>query len=499
MALVIAAMAALYTALPELTVATGATQAQLTWIIDGYTLALACGVLPAGGLGDRFGRRRVLLLGLVVFAASSGVSIWTSNPALLVAERIVAGLGAALVMPSTLSALTDGLPARMHSLAVGLWTGVAGTGGLLGMLGSGILVEYWGWRTVFVAFAVSAAILFVLYVTTTPAQRADGPKWDAVGSATSAAAIAALIFALIEGPLRGWTHPIVFIPAAAGCVGIVAFVIVELRTEHPLLPMNLFALRGFTSGVLSITFQFMSCFAAILLTFQYLQLMLGDSPLQAALALAPIPLPLIVGALLTPWLTKVFSLRQLVVAGQLCIAVGFFAFSAVSADADHLDLLVPQLIITTGYGLAAASSTWAIVRDAPAGKHSVAAAVNDVSRELGAAVGIAVAGSVLAAEYGRSVAERLPLVMEQLREPVSKSLATTLAVAPQNEAGVAATRIAMDAFGRGVGVAATTLGFIVVAGALVLAVLTPGVRAGGDTRRRRLLRRGHMPATDRNT
>ncbi|MFB8275964.1 MFS transporter [Nocardia colli] len=476
-ALVIAAMAAPYAALPQLTVATGATQAQLTWIVDGYTLALACGVLPAGGLGDRFGRRRVLLIGLIVFAAASLLSIWTLDSGMLVGLRVLAGLGAALVMPSTLSALTDGMPAGKYSLAVGLWAGVAGTGGLFGMVGSGVLVEYCDWRMIFVAFVVSAALLFVLYLATIPPQRVAGVKWDAAGSLTSATAIAALVFALIEGPLRGWTDPVVLVPAAVGSAGITAFVLVELRTKNPLLPMKLFASRGFSSGALSIAIQFMACFAAILLTFQYLQLMLGDSPLQAGLALAPIPIPLILGSLLTPWLTRTFTLRQLIVTGQLLIAVGFFAFGAVSAGADHLYLLLPQLIMTTGYGLATAPSTWAIMRDAPAGKHGVAAAVNDVSREFGAAIGIAVAGSVLAAQYVRSVATQLPSVADELRAPVSKSLATTLATAPRTDAGSYATKVASDAFAQGVTAAAVTMGTLVLVGAVVLAALTPGVRA----------------------
>ncbi|WP_263407204.1 MFS transporter [Nocardia colli] len=477
MALVIAAMAAPYAALPQLTVATGATQAQLTWIMDGYTLALACGVLPAGGLGDRFGRRRILLIGLAVFAAASLLSIWTPDSGMLVGERIVAGIGAALVMPSTLSALTDGLPARLQSLAVGLWAGVAGTGGVFGMLGSGLLVEYGDWRMVFVAFVVCAALLFGLYVAVIPAQRARGSKWDVAGSSTSAIAVAALVFALIEGPLRGWTHPAVVIPAVVGSVGVAVFVMVELRTGNPLLPMNLFLSRGFSSGVLSIAIQFMACFAAVMLTFQYMQLMLGDSPLQAGLALAPIPIPLILGSLLTPWLTRIFSLRQLIVAGQLLIAIGFYAFGRVSGTADHLDLLAPQLIMTTGYGLATAPSTWAIVRDAPVGKHGVAAAVNDVSREFGAAIGIALAGSVLAARYAQTVTAHLPQVAPELRAPVSKSLATTLATTPRNDAGSYATQVATDAFAQGVTAAATTLGTVVLVGALVLLFLTPGVRA----------------------
>ncbi|MET9202268.1 MFS transporter, partial [Gordonia sp. NPDC003585] len=164
-ALVVAAMAALYSALPLIAVATGATQSQLTWIVDGYTLILACLVLPAGAVGDRYGRRVVLIAGLAVFSVASALPLLMSGPVWLIAARAAAGAGAALVMPSTLSILTAGLPEAHRGRAVGVWAGVAGSGAVLGILGSGLLLARWSWESVFVGLTVAGVVLAALACT----------------------------------------------------------------------------------------------------------------------------------------------------------------------------------------------------------------------------------------------------------------------------------------------------------------------------------------------
>ncbi|NUP26103.1 MAG: MFS transporter, partial [Nocardia sp.] len=159
-ALVIASMAALYSALPQVAVATGADRTESAWIVDGYTLALACLVLPAGALGDRYGRRLLLLIGLAVFAVASVLPLFTAQVEVLIAARALAGVGAALVMPSTLSLITAGFPAGTASRAIGVWAGFAGSGGLLGLAGAGLLLRWWSWQSVFAGLAIAAALLF---------------------------------------------------------------------------------------------------------------------------------------------------------------------------------------------------------------------------------------------------------------------------------------------------------------------------------------------------
>ncbi len=474
-ALVVAAMAALYSALPQIAVATGATQAQLTWIVDGYTLVLACLVLPAGAIGDRYGRRGVLVAGLAVFAAASALPLLLSDPAWLIAARALAGAGAALVMPSTLSILTAGFPPTHRGRAVGVWAGVAGSGAVLGILGAGLLLEQWSWLSVFVGLTVAGAVLAGLACTIAESRQREHPPVDWVGAGAVAVAIAAIVFAAVEVPARGWTDPLVAATAGLGVAAAVAFVVVELRSAAPLLDVRLFARRGFGAGSLSVTIQFLVTFGVFLLLVQYLQLILGYGPLASALALAPMVVPLVVISVIAPWLSGQVGLRAMTVTGLLTIAAALVLVSRLDLAANYLDLLWPLLIMSAGLGLCTAPATYAIVADTPEAKHGVAAAVNDAAREIGAAIGIAVAGSVLAAGYSHHIAPALPRLPEPARGPVADSLAAALQVADQ--AGPAAAPLAefaKAAFVHGSGQAALTLAALTTIGAIVLAFLAPG-------------------------
>ena len=292
-ALVVAAMAALYSALPLIAVATGATQSQLTWIVDGYTLILACLVLPAGAVGDRYGRRVVLIAGLAVFSVASALPLLMSGPVWLIAARAAAGAGAALVMPSTLSILTAGLPEAHRGRAVGVWAGVAGSGAVLGILGSGLLLARWSWESVFVGLTVAGVVLAALACTIAESREREHPPVDWVGAVAVAIAIAAIVFACVEIPARGWLDPLVTPTLALGVAAAVVFVIMELRVAAPLLDVRLFARRGFGAGSLSVTIQFLVTFGVFLLLVQYLQLILGYGPLGSALGLVPMAVPLV--------------------------------------------------------------------------------------------------------------------------------------------------------------------------------------------------------------
>ncbi|WP_280382488.1 MFS transporter [Nocardia wallacei] len=474
-ALVVAAMAALYSALPQIAVATGATQAQLTWIVDGYTLVLACLVLPAGAVGDRYGRRVVLVAGLAVFAAASALPLLLDEPLWLIAGRALAGAGAALVMPSTLSILTAGFTPALRGRAVGIWAGVAGSGGVLGILGAGVLLERWSWPSVFVGLTVAGTVLAMLACTIAESRQREHPPVDWIGAVAVAVAVAAIVFAAIEVPARGWADPLVAITAGVGATASVVFVVVELRSAAPLLDVRLFARRGFGAGSLSVTIQFLVTFGVFLLLVQYLQLILGYGPLASALGLAPMAVPLVVISVFAPWLSSRVGLRVMTVTGLLTIAAGLVEVSRLTVAAHYLDLLWPLLIMSAGLGLCTAPATYAIVADTPEAKHGVAAAVNDAAREIGAAIGIAVAGSVLAAGYTHHIAPALPRLPEPARGPVADSPAAALEVADQ--AGPVArplAEFAKTAFVHGSGQAALALAALTTAGAIVLAILAPG-------------------------
>lgn len=476
-ALVIGSMAALYTSLPDIAAATGATQSQLTWVADGYTLALACLVLPAGALGDRYGRRAVLMGGLSVFSAASVIPLFAQDPFWLIVARTLAGVGAAFVMPSTLSMLTTSFPERLRGRAVGIWAGIAGSGAVVGILGSGLLLQQWSWLSIFVGLTVAGVLLLLAACTLSESRDESHPPMDVVGSVLIVSAIGPIVFALNEAPGHGWTDPSVLGLAGTGLAALLIFVIVELRRRHPLLQLRLFAHRGFGSGTLSIAVQFLVMFGVFLLLVQYLQLVLNYQPLQSALALAPIAIPLVSISVFAPWLSDRAGLRLVMASGLVVIAAGLYLTSRLQVGATYTDFLWPLLLMGTGLGMCTAPATTAITSAVSSDNQGIAAAVNDAAREVGAAVGIAVAGSVLAASYTDHLQPVLPMVPPPVREPVADSLAAALqAVDRSGPSGQPIAEIAREAFVHGTSQAALALTVITAISALAIALWAPGRR-----------------------
>ena len=215
-AMVVASMVALNTALGDIAVATGATQTQLTWIVDSYTLMLACLLLPAGAIGDRYGRRTALLVGLAIFAGASFAPLVLGSPVQIIVARALAGAGAAFVMPATLSLLTVAYPPEARTKAVGVWAGVAGSGGIFGLLGTGLLLRVWEWQSIFWTFAGAGLALFVLALTIAESREGDAPPLDVPGAVTIGAAVAVFVFGILQAPEHGWTDPRVYGCLAAG-------------------------------------------------------------------------------------------------------------------------------------------------------------------------------------------------------------------------------------------------------------------------------------------
>lgn len=423
-ALVIGSMAALYTALSEIAVQTGATQSQLTWVVDGYTLAIACLVLPAGAVGDRYGQRGVLVAGLIVFAVASAVPLALDDPLSLIAARTVGGAGAALVMPSTLSILTSEFPVSERGRAVGLWAGVAASGAVVGVLLSGVLLEFWSWKAIFVALTAAALILLAASWWVPESRQYAHPRIDVAGSVVIAAAIGLIVIGLIEAPQRGWTDAAVVGVFGLGAFGVLIFVVVELRRSDPLLDMRLFTDRGFAAGTVSLVLHFLVMFGVFYLLVQYLQLICGYAPLVSALSLTPLIVPIVGVSLAAPRLARQWGLRTMVASGLATIAVGTLLVSALDLDSGYVEVVCALLAFGVGLGLCTAPSTAAVVNATPVERRGIAAAVNDAAPELGAAIGVAIAGSVLAAGYYdriRSVVTGLPALA---RGAFSDSLAS---------------------------------------------------------------------------
>jgi EmrB/QacA subfamily drug resistance transporter len=397
---VVSAVSSLNVALPDLARATGASTTELQWIVDAYALVFAGLLLPAGALGDRLGRRGVLLAGLAVFGGGALVATQLSDPAPLIAVRAVMGIGAAMIMPTTLSIITSTFPPETRDRAVGVWAGVAGGSALVGLLAAGLLLEAFDWSSVFGLNAVLALAGALMTLRFVPRGATEAAPLDGIGAALSALGLTGIVYGFIEGPNHGWTSGPVVTAFAGGAVLLTAFVVWELRREQPMLDPRLFKLAGFASGSLSVFVQFFALFGVIFVVLQYLQFVLHYTPLQAGAALAPTALIMVALAPRVPKLVERAGVRRVGPAGLVLIALGLLVIATMGVSASYWHLLAGLVLLGVGMALAAPPATAAIVSSLPDDKQGVASAVNDTAREVGGALGIAVLGSVLAGHVG---------------------------------------------------------------------------------------------------
>ncbi len=427
LAVVVSAMASLNVALPDIALQTHADQTQQSWIIDAYSLVFASLLLPAGALGDRFGRRRALLAGLLVYGAASVGAALATSPDVLIALRAVMGAGAALVMPATLSTITSTFPREQRARAVSVWAAVAGAAGVLGLLASGILLQSWSWSSVFWfnGALVGAAVVGTVVFVPESAER-GAPRLDVIGAVLAAGAVATVVYAVIEAPVNGWSDPRTLGGLGLGLLLAVGFVAWELRRRHPLLDPRLFRNRRFAAGSLSITLQFFALFGFMFVLMQYLQLLRGDSALTAALSLLAMPLGMVPTSRLSPRLSARFGARGPWVLGLLGLAAGLAVLSRLGTTSSYPEVAAGLVPLGAGLGLAMPPATTAITDALPAHLQNVGSAVNDLARELGGALGIAVLSSLLNGAYRAHL--HLTGVPAHLAEAARSSLAAATAI-----------------------------------------------------------------------
>lgn len=367
--MVVAAMAALNTALqaiaedPDI----AANASEQTWIIDGYTLMLAALLLPAGAIGDRLGRRGVMIGGLIVFGVASLLGVFADNAVELIATRALAGMAAAFIMPTTLSLITSNVPERKRPLAISVWAAIAGVGAIAGFFVTGLLLKFFedNWRAILVTFAVSAAVTALLCLTVGTSKDSDPDRFDWLGSVTSVAAIFLIVFALLEAPHYGWTSPLVlgFLIGGIALVGV--FWVIEMRIRYPLLDVALFGNRAFSAGSLSVMLQFFASFAVFFLVLQQLQLIFGYTALASAVALFPLIIGVGIFSLIGNWLAvRYHSLRFVLAAGVLLAGLGIVLMGAIHYT-EYWMLAVFLSVSAVGIGLASAPSTTAIMQNTP--------------------------------------------------------------------------------------------------------------------------------------
>ncbi len=474
--MVVASVASLNVALPELARDTGATQTQLQWIVDAYALAFAALLLPAGAIGDRFGRKPILAIGLALFGLASLAAMFVSTPEALIGLRVAMGVGAAFVMPVTLSVITTIFPPEERGKAVGTWVGVAAGGAVIGLLVSGVLLEWLSWPAIFGLNVVLATIALAGTIAIVPKTRESRPpRLDPVGTLISVVALAALVFGIIEGGERGFGDGLVLAALVAAVGGIVMFVLWELRRREPMLDPRNFLRRGFGAGSLSVTVQFFAMFGFLFLALPYLQLVMGFSPLQAAAALLPMALVVIPLSRVAPAIAGRVGVRVTGATGLSLMASGFLVLSQLEVGSSYWAFLAGLLPFGAGMALSGAPATTAIVASLPREKQGIASAVNDVSRELGGALGIAVLGSVMNSAYRSGVADATTALPPGAAERATSSLAAAQQVGQQLGAqGQQLVVHAQSAFVDGFSQSLLAGAFALLLGAAFVALRAPG-------------------------
>jgi EmrB/QacA subfamily drug resistance transporter len=473
---VISAVSGLNVALPSLAEQTGATSTELQWIVDSYTVVFAGLLLIAGAVGDRFGRKEILQFGLGVFGVAAALAFFTTDPALLIFWRALMGLGAASIMPTTLSVITTSFPPEERGRAVGVWVGVAGGGAVIGLFASGILLEFFAWNSFFALNVVLAIVAFIGCTIVVPRSRdPHAIPLDWVGAFLSLISVGGLVYGIIEGPNQGWDQPQTLVPLIAGAVATVLFFIWEAGREHPMLDPRLFRLKGFSAGSISITIQFFAAFGFFFTVLQYLQFVAGLSPLLAATCMLPMPFILIPLSRQTPKLAARIGFAFVGSIGLVLMAIGFLVFSRLSTDFSYWYFLAGLVPFAAGMAFAGPPATTAIIASLPRNKQGVASAVNDTSREIGSAFGIAILGSLLTEGYKNGMKDAVVGLPQQIADIVTSSVAFVqsdkLASFGPKGAELAAT--AKTAFVSGVSQAFTVAALALVVGAVVVFIRAP--------------------------
>jgi EmrB/QacA subfamily drug resistance transporter len=477
-------------ALPDMSNDLNAGIGELQWVLDAFLVSLAGLLLVGGGLADRFGRRRVFLSGFVGFAAASVLTAASQTVGEVIAARVLMGVAAACVLPPALSLLAVLFRPELRPKALGVWSAVAGLGLAVGPVAGGVLVDVAGWRWVFlvnVPFVLLAAPLGLRWL---PESRRPGlPPLDIPGVALSTVALTGIVFALIEGVDVGWTSPAVLAAAATGIAAVVMFVATELRRRHPLFDVRVLARPRVAAGALVILAAYVATLGMLFLLPQYVQYVRDASALAAGFELAPFGLGLGALAPVSGRLVPRYGPRVVLLAGLLTAAAGYVPLLFLSADSSPALVLLGTGIVGCGMGLTFPPVTAVIMNDLGLEKAGDGAAVNQLARQVGGALGVAIVGSVFAAIYAAQVTDETGV------PAVAKESIQAATDAASRLAGTARADLLGDAIAS-FDVAARW-GLAVCMAVLVLAAASAavGLSIGTPARRGELLDEGASEAT----
>ena len=456
-------------ALPTLARDLGATGSQLQWIVDSYVLVFAGLLLPAGAVGDRLGRRGALYAGLVVFGLGSALGMFAETATTLIVARAVMGAGAALIMPATLSIITNVFTdPTERGRAIALWATVGGAAMAVGPVLRGWLLEHFHWNSMFAIHIPAVVLTIVAVAAVVPTSRdPETPPLDIPGAVLSIAGLTALVWAIIEGGESGWTHASTLTGFAVAAISLSLFTAWERQTPNPMLDLAFFENRRFSAASLTVMLGYFSMFGAMFLLTQLLQFVLGYSALDAGVRILPFAVMMAALAPVSARLVEAFGTKLVVVGGMTLLAAGLLWAASLSDGSTYSDFLPTMMVMGGGVALTWAPATEAIMGALPPTKAGVGSAVNDTVREVGGALGVAVLGSLVAGRFASHIETSTTSLPEPARETASDSLGGALRVAEQLDQPAAGqlTAAAREAFMSGFGLALTVGAAVTLIGA----------------------------------
>jgi EmrB/QacA subfamily drug resistance transporter len=463
-------------ALPSLQKAFDASASTLQWMVDAYLLVFAGLLLTMGTLGDRFGRKLALQVGLALFGTASLAVLVVQTSGQLIAVRAIMGVGGALIMPATLSIISNLFGRDERAKAIGIWTAMAAIGVGLGPLFGGLLLEWLDWESVFLLNVPIAAVALLRAHVLVPETRDPKPgRFDLLGAGLSIAALTSLVFALIEAPDRGWGSALILSCFAAAAVLAAAFIRWELRTADPMLDLSYFRNRRFSIASLGIGIASFSLFGAVFGSTQFLQDAHGYSPLEAGAAMVPIALGLVAGAGSSVKIGPRAGINRLVALGLIGQGAVLIATLLWSPGMAYWPLGLWFLGLALSMGWVMAPSTGSVMGAVPAEKSGVASAMNDVTRQVGGALGTAIVGSLLSTFYTSRMHDHVAGLPDTSRTAAEGSIGEANAVAATlpDSTGAALHAAAGSAFTDALGLSLTVAGVCALLGAIVVRRLLP--------------------------
>jgi EmrB/QacA subfamily drug resistance transporter len=471
--------------LPTLVRKLHATTSDLQWIVDAYVLVFAGLLLVAGSLADRVGRKRTFLAGLLAFAAGSTWAAFSGSVGLLIAARASMGIGAALIMPSTLSIITNTFTEEgERQRALGIWSGTTGAGIALGPIVGGLLLAHFWWGSVFL-INVPIALLGVAFAIPLVPESRDphAQRPDPGGALLSAAGLTLLVWAIIEAPTRGWSSALVLGAGGAGLALLACFAVVEHASSHPMLDLSFFRKRRFTAAIVPVGLVTFGLFGALFVLTQFLQLKLGYTPLQAGVRTLPAAGAILIVAPLSALFVRRVGTKLAVAAGLSAVAGGLLQISGASAATTYAGILPGMILLGAGAGLAIPSATGSVMGSLPSEHTGVGSATNGTFLQVGGAFGVAVIGSLLSTRYQQRMTSALAThhVPQGIEQAILGSLGGALGVAKQigGLVGQLLAASAGSAFVSGMDLG-LLVGAIVALGGALLALLALPARGASD-------------------